>query len=431
MLLYRGQATGGSAVRPDRETKPANAMRPGMRTHGPLRAAPEARPEINGTDLLAQAPFGLLVFDGDGSLIGDNPASEQMLGPFLRLPGGAPPRCCDLLGCRRPGSALEGHCILELAAGTDGPLPEVRIDIGPQDHPGALWIAVAPLEGDQVMVTLRPGQHGDRRRRTNPHWISGPRLTVGVLGRTSLASAETPLPGQWLQQRAGQVFKYLVVNRNRFVPIDELAETFWPAGADSALRNVRYFIHVVRDRLEPEREKRAPSTFVVAESGGYRLDTSRIEIDADVFESLASAGLTAASRGQHDAHGFLKRATELYGDHFMADEPYAEWTLAERDRLRALTAESLRALTLMAANAHDLEEAAEHLGRLAELEPFDVQVQREMLALQIHRGRHSEARRRYFALRVRMREHFGQELDFTLSDVVEHTGGRVPLAPGR
>jgi hypothetical protein len=41
-----------------------------------------------------------------------------------------------------------------------------------------------------------------------------------------------------------------------------------------------------------------------------------------------------------------------------------------------------------------------------------------MLALQIRRGRHSEARRRYFTLRARMREHFGQELDFTLSDIV-------------
>jgi DNA-binding SARP family transcriptional activator len=396
-----------------------------------VAAESEAWPGIDQTEVVAQAPIGLLVFDSRGSLVGHNPASDQMLGPLLQVAGRTSPRCCDLLGCRRPGSALEKHCILELAAVANGPLPEVRVDTGTDAFPGALWIGVAPLDRGQVMVTLRPGQHGDRRRRTNPHWISGPRLQLGVLGRTSLASAETPLPGQWLQQRAGHVFKYLVVNRNRYVAIDELAETFWPAGADSALRNVRYFIHIVRERLEPEREKRAPSTFVVAESGGYRLDTSRIEIDADVFESLASAGLTAASRGQADAYGFLKRATDLYGDHFMADEPYAEWTLAERDRLRALTAESLRALTLMAANAHDLEEAAEHLGRLAELEPFDVRVQREMLALQIHRGRHSEARRRYFALRARMRQHFGQELDFTLSDVVQHTGDHVPFAPTR
>jgi DNA-binding SARP family transcriptional activator len=406
-------------VRPDRQRgQSAEVTRPDSGASGELSTASEAWSGIDQTEVLAQTPFGVLVFDSKGWLIGHNPASDEMVGALHRLEGESVPRCCDLLGCRRPGSALEGHCILELGAAADGPLPEVRIDTETDDYPGALWIAIAPLEAGQVLVTLRPGQHGDRRRRTNPHWISGPRLRLGVLGRTTLASAETPLPGQWLQQRTGQVFKYLVVNRKRFVAIDELAETFWPGGGDSALRNVRYFIHVVRDRLEPERERRAPSTFIVAESGGYRLDTSRMEIDADKFESLASAGLSAASRGQADAYGFLKRAINLYRDDFMADEPYAEWTLAERDRLRALTAESLRTLTQMAANAHDLKEAAEHLGRLAELEPFDVQVQREMLALQIRRGRHSEARRRYFTLRARMREHFGQELDFTLSDVV-------------
>ena len=404
--------------------------RPGSRAYGRLGAGSDAWPGIDRAKVLAQAPFGVLVFDSQGSLIGHNPASDLMLGP-QRLDADVPPRCCDLLGCRRRGSALEGHCILELAAVADEQLPEVRIDIDTADRPAALWITVAPLERDQVMVTLRPGQHGDRRRRTNPHWIYGPRLRLAVLGRTSIASAETPLPGQWLQQRAGQVFKYLVVNRNRFVAIDELAETFWAARADSALRNVRYFIHVVRDRLEPQREKRAPSTFIVAEPGGYRLDTSRVEIDADVFESLATAGLAAANRGQADAWGLLKRATDLYAGEFMADEPYAEWTLSERDRLRVLTAESLRALTRMATSAHDLKTATEHLGRLAKFEPFDVQVQREMLAVLIRRGRHSEARRRYFALRARMREHFAQELDFTLSDVAEQCGGDVRMVHGR
>jgi DNA-binding SARP family transcriptional activator len=397
---------------------------------GQAIAATEAWPGIDQSEVVSQAPVGFLVFDSHGWLIGHNPASDQMLGPLLRRDEEPPPRCCELLGCRRPGSALEGHCILDLAATGDGPLPEVRIDIARDGYPSALWIAIAPLDRNQVMVTLRPGQHGDRRRRTNPHWISGPRLRLGVLGRTSVASAETPLPGQWLQQRAGRVFKYLVVNRNRFVAIDELAEAFWPAGTDAALRNVRYFIHEVRDHLEPQREKRGPSAFVVAETGGYRLDTSRIEVDADMFESLAAAGLSAASRGGAEAFGYLERATKLYRGHFMADEPYAEWTLAERDRLRALTAESLGMLAQMAANADDLEATAEHLGRLAELEPFDVQVQRDMLALQIRRGRHSEARRRYFALRARMREHFGQELDFTLSDVAGRSTGHIQLARG-
>jgi DNA-binding SARP family transcriptional activator len=378
--------------------------------------------------VLAHVPFGVLVFDRRGRLAGHNPASERLLGPLRPLEGDAPLRCCDLLGCRRPASVLDGRCILDLVRDACGPIPEIRIDLAPDHEPGALWITLAPLHGEHpaVLVTLRPGQHADRRRRTDPYWISGSRLSVVVLGRTALASAETSLAGQWLQQRPGQIFKYLVVHRDRLVPIDELAETFWPASSNAALRNVRYFVYVVRDRLEPGRTRRAPSSFVVAENGGYRLDTSRVEIDADRFESLVSSGLAAAARGDAGARTSLARAADLYGGDLIADEPYAEWALAERDRLHSLEAEALRRLAGIEAAEHRLDGAAGHLRRLAELEPFDVQVQRELLALAIRRGHHSEAKRLYASLRARMRQHFGEELDFTLSEVAEHAGGHGP-----
>ena len=375
---------------------------------------------VNGDYLLSLTPFGLLVFDGDGRLIAHNPASERLLGG---LSGARAPRCCELFGCRRPESPLEGCCIRELAHAADGPLPEIRVDLSPDREPSAVWITIARLDRGrpQVLVTLRPGQHGDRRRRTDPHWISGPRLTVGVLGRTTLASAETALDGQWLQQRSGQLFKYLLAHRNRLVPTDELAEIFWPDGGQAALTNVRYFIHVVRDQLEPRRIRRAPSAFVIAENGGYRLDRSHIEVDADRFESLVSKGLAAAARGDANAPDLLVEAAGLYTADFMTEEPYAEWAFYERDRLRTLATEALRTLAWIAARAKHPQAAAAHLTRLATLEPFDVQIQRELLSLYIQHGRHSQAKRLYAALRARMRQHFGEELDFTLSDLAERS----------
>jgi DNA-binding SARP family transcriptional activator len=363
------------------------------------------------------------VFSEQGWLTGHNPASERLLGPLQRARRNGPPRCCDLLGCRRPGSALAGTCVTDLARSADGPLPEIRIDLAPDHEPGALWITVVPMdaESSEVLVTLRPGQHADRRRRTDPHWISGPRLSVVILGRTALASAETPLDGHWLRQRPGQLFKYLLVHRDRLVPTDELAETFWPDGGHAALTNVRYCIHIVREQLEPRRARRSPSAFVVAESGGYRLDRSRVDVDADRFESLASAGLAAAARGDSSASAALAEATELYEGDLVAEEPYAEWALAERDRLRTLASEALRTLAWIAASTKHPRAATAHLRRLATLEPFDVQIQQELLTLYIQHGRHSEAKRLYASLRVRMRHHFGEELDFTLPELAERT----------
>jgi DNA-binding SARP family transcriptional activator len=375
---------------------------------------------LNGDDLLSLTPFGVLVFDRDGRLTTHNVASERLLG---ELSDGADVRCCELLGCRQPESALEGSCILELAQTAEGPLPEIRVDLAADHDPSAVWITLARLErgSSKVLVTLRPGQHGDRRRRTNPHWIAGPRLSITVFGRTTVASAETPLDGLWLQQRSGQLFKYLLAHRSRLVPTDELAETFWPDGAQAALTNVRYFIHVVREQLEPGRTRRAPSAFVIAENGGYRLERSRIDVDADHFETLASRGLAEAARGDPAAPATLMDAVEVYQDDFMTEEPYAEWALYERDRLRTLATEALRTLAWIAASTKHPHAATAHLSRLARLEPFDVQIQREMLAMYIRHGRHSQAKRLYASLRARMRQHFGEELDFTLSDLAERT----------
>jgi DNA-binding SARP family transcriptional activator len=372
--------------------------------------------------VLSQIPFGVLIFDREGWLVGQNSASEELLGrPASQRPDQRV-RCCDLLGCHRPGSALEHHCVIDLVRDARDPLPEVRIDLADDHEPGALWITVAPLHGEHVLVTLRPGQHGDRRRRTDPHWISRPHLTVVALGRTTVATAETALDGRWLQRRTGQVFKYLLVHRRRLVPVDELAETFWPAGSEHALANVRYFVHEVRGRLEPGRAKRAPSAFIVAEGGGYRLDMTRIDVDVDRFESLLMSGLAGVDRGDLRSLATVERALDLYAGDFLADEPYAEWVLGERDRLRSLAAGALRLLADIETGRDRLDVASGHLNRLAALEPFDVDVQRELLTIQIQRGRHSEAKRRYLSLRARMREHFGEDLDFTLADLAENVG---------
>src|SRR6185436_15206302 len=102
---------------------------------------------------------------------------------------------------------------------------------------------------------------------------------------------------------------------------------------------------------------------------------------------------------------------------FLADEPYAEWAIAERDRLRAVAANGLRALAELRLARDDVDGAVIDLERLAELEPYDVDVHRRLIGLALRRGRRTEAVRRYNALRRRMLTTFGEELEFSLSDV--------------
>jgi DNA-binding SARP family transcriptional activator len=363
-------------------------------------------------------PSGVLFMNAHGEVQGANLTARRMLGPVFER---EKVRCCDILDCRRAGTPLADHCITELALSHEGPLPEVRVDLPIRGgQVGSVWTTAVMIGGHEpsVLIQLRPGVVGDRRRRTEPHWMGGPRLRVFALGRTRVESGEGPLAGDWLGHRPGQMLKYLVCHRHRVVPAEELIEVFWPQAGMRGTTSVRQAIHTLRDRLEPGRERHGASAFIAGRPGGYELEGASVWIDADDFEESVRVGLRAAAAGDAEtAEPALARAAALYRGDFLSDEPYAEWAFAERDRLRDLAAQSLRSLSDIRRDAGDLEAATEQLHRLAELEPFDMDVQRDLLALLLRRGRHAEAQRRHEIVRRRYRRTFGEEPPFDLAEL--------------
>jgi DNA-binding SARP family transcriptional activator len=369
------------------------------------------------------SPSGIVITNARSEVQGANLGARRMLGPALerdRL------RCCDLFDCRRASTPLADHCITELALERPGPLPEVRVDIPSRGGTaGSVWLTAAAIGGTDasVIIQLRPGVVGDRRRRTEPHWMGGPQLRVYALGRTRIESGEGPIAGEWLGHRPGQVLKYVICNRDRVIPAEELIEAFWPqALGPKGATSVRQAIHTLRDRLEPERERHGASSFVAARPGGYEIERGTVWIDADDFEESVRTGLAAIARSEAEtAEVALTRAVALYRGDFLSDEPYAEWAFAERDRLRDLAGQALRGLATAKSDAGDLEGATEQLHRLAELEPLDMDVQRDLLALLLRRGRHAEAHRRHEIVRRRYRRTFGEEPPFDLSELAGGT----------
>ena len=387
----------------------------------------EQRPLARGSlalEVLESFPYGVVVVRRDGTVVAHNPAAERLLGPLadrLRRPDDRV--LCEILECRHEAAPSDEICLLERAVEERGVLPEIRVDLPPGATVPAAWVTVAPLDdSDEYLICeLRPGLANDRRRRTLPHWTHGPRLHIRALGRTRVESAEGPIEGRWLDNRAGQVLKYLVAHRHRIVYPDEIVETLWE---DAGLRNVpgvRYYIHQLREHLEPQRSGRGQSSFVARVHGGYVLRRESVRVDVDEFERQLSAGRAAAAQGDDDrACRELQRGLDLYRGDFLADEPYAEWAIPERDRLRSVAADGLRLLAdLRLAGGDDdvVAAAAADLERLAQLEPYDVEVHRRIIALALQRGRRTEAVRRYNTLRRRMVATFGEDLDFTLADL--------------
>ena len=189
------------------------------------------------------------------------------------------------------------------------------------------------------------------------------------------------------------------------------------------MANVRYCIFKLREHLADS--ENAAGSLIVRDAAGYGIDMDRVSLDVDEFQSKVLAGIAAHRRGDTVvAEAGLAEALALYRGEFLADDPYADWAFSEREYLRSLAGKGLAALAQIALTAGRLVGAAEHLQRLAELEPFDSHVHQMLIEVCLRRGRRTEALRHYHALRARLHRAFGEQPDFELTSLAAALAGR-------
>jgi DNA-binding SARP family transcriptional activator len=362
-------------------------------------------------------PYGLLVLDGRGRLVCANREASRLIAAAGLSEAGL--TCCSLLACGAPDTALEGNCLTELAVRNGRVLPEMRVETRTGAGVGSMWITASPIDGDdaRVVVQMRPARPDDRRRHAAPNWTPGPLLRIRTLGATVVESPDGPIDGAWLDQRTGQLFKYLIAERRRAVTVDEIGESIWREADYAVGTSVRYYVHALRRKLEPTRGLRERSAFISANCGTYRLALDHISLDADEFEAGITGGIAAAGRDPAGAAEEIERSLALYRGDFLADLPYAEWAMAERHRLHELACTGLRRLADIRLERRALDGVSRALERLATLQPFDEDVHRRLMEIDIARGRRSDAVRRYATLRCRLRRTFGHDPDFTPADL--------------
>jgi DNA-binding SARP family transcriptional activator len=279
------------------------------------------------------------------------------------------------------------------------------------------------MRSDQSTRERGPGSPADVHGFAAPP--TGPELRIRALGGFRLDTREGPIDGAWLNHRPGQILKYLVCEHGR-ATTEQIAEALWPYAPPGILKSVRFHVHVLRSQLEPSRSRGA-SSYVMFANGAYLLNHPLVLIDSQVFDREANAGLRAFAAGDPDAAWQLESALELYEGDLLAEDPYALWTLAERDRLRDLAGRGLRVLSELRLAAGALEPAADALRRLVEMEPFDTGAQRRLLQIYLRQGRRSQAWRRYLVLRQQMLSLFGEELNFDFSELVSEQARQLDL----
>ena len=164
----------------------------------------------------------------------------------------------------------------------------------------------------------------------------GYQLRVQTFGALRVWRGETEIAArEWTRKSARQLLQVLLARRERLLEREEIFELLWAEEPpDVAARDFKVALNALNNALEPARGEAEPAFIARAESAyGWRADAD-VWLDVDEFAQLIVRADHAAGDVALDLY---RRALALYHDDFLiAEARYADWALAERERLLAL-----------------------------------------------------------------------------------------------
>ncbi len=213
-----------------------------------------------------------------------------------------------------------------------------------------------------------------------------PPLRVLALGGFEVWRGGDPIPpAAWQPRRKARLLLlYLLGQSPRRLARDELLETLWPDLApEAAGLALNTTFSDLRHILEPYLGKGQPSHYLTRDEETLAF-VGEAWYDVAAFQQAVRAGGQAA-----------RRALELYRGDFLPEEPYTDWALRERERLRGLYLNTLTAWLEEQVQAGEWRQGADLARRILDLEPWLEEVWRALMLCLARLGRRSEALHAY------------------------------------
>jgi DNA-binding SARP family transcriptional activator len=222
----------------------------------------------------------------------------------------------------------------------DSPAPEVPQLASPPPLPPVGETAhsnTTIAKKNQGSVGSKSGKKSRSRREATS--VS---VVVHMLGafRLSIGDLTVKLPAS----RGVSLLKYLLLHYKQAVPRDVLMEAFWP---DAELETARNSLNVAMHSLRKALRSVVFLPVIVFEEGAYRLERNmEVWLDVEEFERCVKAGQQLESRNQLTAAVTeYEAAISLYQGDFLETNPYEEWTVLDRERLRIAYLDTLDRLS--------------------------------------------------------------------------------------
>lgn len=205
---------------------------------------------------------------------------------------------------------------------------------------------------------------------------------------------------RWGRKKVRDLFKYLVVHRQRWVRREELMELFWPElPPPAAAHNLRVTLSSLRRSLDLASQGQATGGAVVVRDTLVRLiDDGSVWVDVAEFEERAQrAAAHPAPLGDAELTD-LEQTIHFWGGDLLPEDIYEDWTVDERERVLGLYLNTVRRLAHELCRRRLTEPAVRWLGEIVRCLPADEASHRQLMTELVRAGRRTEALRHYQTL---------------------------------
>lgn len=216
-------------------------------------------------------------------------------------------------------------------------------------------------------------------------------IKIFLLGRFSvLANNFAVRNSDWQKRSARLLVQILALNPLREIHREELMEILFPKMDEkSANANLHRILYAARRALEPNRSSYASSNFLLTEGQQIRLTAEKLWIDAEEFKNTVRNGLKCGDQN------LLESAAGIYRGDLLANEPFEDLFINQREELKGLFHLVLRRLAETAEKQSNFEESHHWLDRILQQEPADEIVHRGKMRLYEKQGERSRALKQY------------------------------------
>lgn len=272
--------------------------------------------------------------------------------------------------------------------------------------------------------------------------MTGVHVRARLLGAFDVAVDGRPLDRAAFERPSGlRVLKLLLATPEHRVRREAAAELLWPeVDAGRSAGNLRKAIHFARRGLASAAHP-AGEEIVLSDGDWLRIAPSTVlDVDADrllVALDLLERGAPTREPGELEGHGAtrdvgdpLAVVADLGGTELLPEDPYEEWLLPIRERLRQRVLAAALSGVAEARRRGDAALAARLADRALALDPADEAAHRALIDLHLEAGHLHAARRQLLACRRALADAYGVEPSSELVMLVDAAATARAVAAG-